>query len=47
MATKPKRDEDLAMFVVHIGMSPADYWQLTINQRNEIIKAYNKANKKR
>ena len=40
------RDEDLAMFVVAIGMSPSDYWNLTVNQRNEIVRAYNKAHKK-
>jgi len=39
------RDTQLAMFVAVLGMSPTDYWGLTPNQANEIVKAYNKAHK--
>ena len=35
------------MFVVAVGMSPADYWQLTLGQRAAIVDAFNEQNKKR
>lgn len=41
-----QRDEDLAFFVVALGMAPPDYWQLTLNQRNAIVTAYNRAQRK-
>ena len=30
--------QDLAWFVVHLGMAPADYWQLTVADRNAIVR---------
>lgn len=34
-----ERAEDLAFFVVVLGMSPRDYWQLTVVQREAIVSA--------
>ena len=44
--TLPKaRDEDLAIFVVNIGLSPSEYWKLTLREREAIIHQYNFTNK--
>lgn len=42
-----ERAADLAMFVVHLGMSPRDYWDLTVEQREAILREANKRNRKR
>jgi hypothetical protein len=30
------------MFVVHLGMSPSEYWDLTLAQRDAILREANK-----
>lgn len=42
-----ERAKDLALFVVRIGVSPSDYWNLTILQREEIVKEYNRSARRR
>lgn len=38
------RAEDLAFFVVCVGMSPVDYWALTVEQHNAIATAWRRHN---
>lgn len=40
---RAQRDDDLAWFVVALGMSPSDYWRLTVAQRNAIVAQHNRA----
>ncbi len=35
------RLEEMAMFVVHLGFKPAEYWALTLAERDAIIEAAN------
>ncbi|MCU1530124.1 MAG: hypothetical protein JWP75_3887 [Frondihabitans sp.] len=35
------RAKDLATFVVHLGVSPTDYWALTITEHAAIVKEFN------
>lgn len=44
---RARRDDELAWFVVNLGLSPADYWQLTVGQRNAIVTEANKAARRR
>lgn len=34
--------DEMAAFVVHLGFTPADYYQLTIRERNAILAEWNK-----
>jgi len=36
----------MALFVVHLGLSPTEYYKLTGYERDALIKAYERANKK-
>jgi len=36
----------MALFVVHLGLSPTEYYKLTGYEREALISAYEKANKK-
>ena len=36
----------MAQFVVHLKMSPEEYYRLTFAERNAIVAAWNKANKR-
>lgn len=48
MATGDKeRAKDLALFVVRIGVQPSEYWNLTLLEREEIVKEYNRAASRR
>lgn len=38
---------EMAMFVVRFGFTPADYWALTLEERNAIINAANEDAKRR
>lgn len=40
------RAEDLALFVVNLGMSPRDYWALTLLEHEAIVQAWNRKNRK-
>lgn len=40
---RAQRAEDLAWFVVTLGMAPDDYWRLTVAERNAIVTAANRA----
>jgi hypothetical protein len=39
-----ERAEDLAGFVVHLGLSPSEYWNLTVIERQTIIDTVEKRN---
>lgn len=36
----------MALFVVSLGMSPRDYWSLTVMERDAIVEAHKEANRK-
>jgi len=36
------RADDLAMFVVHLGVSPTEYRSLTLRERDAILSAHNR-----
>lgn len=44
-ALNKSRAEDLATFVVTIGLSPSEYWALTVLERDAIIRQFNDNNK--
>lgn len=41
------RLQDMAYVVVHTGLTPADYWALTIAERGAIVAMINEVNKAR
>ena len=40
-------DERLAIAVIHFGLSPSEYRELTVSQWKALVKQHNKAHKKR
>ena len=40
-------DERLAIAVIHFGLSPTEYRELTVSQWKALVKQHNKAHKKR
>ncbi|QKS15596.1 hypothetical protein HUN59_04625 [Curtobacterium sp. Csp2] len=42
-----ERAKDLALFVVRIGIQPSEYWNLTLLEREEIVKEYNRSARRR
>ncbi len=44
---RPDRLRDMAQFVVTFRMAPADYWQLTVAERNAIMREHNRRANKR
>lgn len=32
----------MAAFVVHLGFTPADYWNLTVAERDAIVETWNR-----
>lgn len=42
-----ERANDLAFFVVRIGIAPTDYWALTLVERNAIVTEFNKQARRR
>lgn len=43
IAARRRRADELAWFVVAVGMSPADYRTLTIRERAAILRTYQEA----
>lgn len=41
------RARDLARFVVNIGVAPADYWRLTVYERDAIVGEFNRVHRKK
>lgn len=39
--------DEMGDFVVHLGFTPRDYWSLSLQERDSLVAAFNRKNRKR